>query len=75
LDFSKIRFFTVENSTKPLLSPSINGFCFNLKTQYLSNNELVVKVWELPKLDVNINTEFRKELPFSAIEVGLCAQG
>jgi hypothetical protein len=75
LDFSKIRFFTVENSTKPLLSPSANGFCFNLKTQYLSNNGLVVKVWELPKLDDNINTKFRKELPFSAIEVGLCAQG
>ena len=47
---------------------------FNLKTQYLSNNGLVVKVWDLPKLDINSNTEFSKELPFSAIEVGLCAQ-
>lgn len=74
LDFSKIRFFTVENSIKPLLSPSVNGFCFNLKTQYLSNNGLVVKVWELPKLDINSNTELSKELPFSTIEVGLCAQ-
>ena len=73
LDFSKIRFFTVENSNKPLLSPAVNGFCFNLKTQYLSNNGLVVKAWELSELDLNSNTKFRKELPFSGIEVGLCA--
>ena len=73
LDFTKIKFFTVEKSKKPLLSPSMNGFCLNLQTQYLSENGLVVKVWGLPE-SAKSNSDFRKEIPFNSLEVGLCAQ-
>ena len=73
VDFNKIRIFTVEKSIKPLLSPAVNNICFNLNTQYVANNGLVVKVWELPIPVTSDNSTLNKEIPFNKIGVGFCA--
>jgi hypothetical protein len=73
VDFNKMKIFTVEKSIKPLLTPAVNNICFNFNTQYVANNGLVVKVWELPTSIISENETSNKELPFNQIGVGFCA--
>jgi len=73
VDSNYFKIFTVENSEKPLLSPAVNNICFSLKEQFLANNGLVVKVWEVPRSTINNGIELSKEIEFSKIGVGLCA--
>ena len=73
VDFNKMKIFTVEKSIKPLLTPAVNNICFNFNTQYVANNGLVVKVWELPTSIISENATSNKELPFNQIGVGFCA--
>jgi hypothetical protein len=74
VDSTKMKIFTVEDSLIPLLRPAIHNICFNTNTQYMSNNGLVVNVWELPTSIVNDNSTFKYELNFNDIGVGVCAQ-
>jgi hypothetical protein len=73
VDSSDFKIFTVENSDKPLLSPALNNICFSLKEQFLADNGLVVKVWELPHSKLNNGNEPSKEIEFSKIGLGFCA--
>jgi hypothetical protein len=73
VDSSDFKIFTVENSDKPLLSPALNNICFSLKEQFLADNGLVVKVWEVPHSKLNNGNEPSKEIEFIKIGLGFCA--